>query len=79
MFLLSIKNLSKSSPFRKTERGKFEAKILPKEKLGLPTRKALPSKAAPLLFCHGSVAVLPYELFNVVLDCLTPEVVTLGA
>jgi HB1, ASXL, restriction endonuclease HTH domain len=27
----SIKDLGKSSPFRKTERGKFEAKILPKE------------------------------------------------
>jgi len=27
----SIKDLSKTSPFRKAERGKFEAKILPKE------------------------------------------------
>ncbi len=27
----SIKDLGKASPFRKTERGKFEAKILPKE------------------------------------------------
>ena len=27
----SIKDLGKSSPFRRTERGKFEAKILPKE------------------------------------------------
>jgi hypothetical protein len=27
----SIKDLGKSSPFRKTERGKFEAKIVAKE------------------------------------------------
>jgi len=27
----SIKDLGRSSPFKKTERGKFEAKILPKE------------------------------------------------
>ena len=27
----SFKDLGKSSPFRKTERGKFEAKILPNE------------------------------------------------